>query len=37
MAGFPVGKPRLPLVEATPKEREQIAAAMREAMGVPVG
>jgi 4-hydroxy-tetrahydrodipicolinate synthase len=37
MAGFPVGKPRLPLVEATPKEREQIAAAMRESMGVPVG
>lgn len=37
MAGFPVGKPRLPLVEATEKEREQIAAAMREAMGVPVG
>jgi 4-hydroxy-tetrahydrodipicolinate synthase len=37
MAGFPVGKPRLPLVEATLKEREQIAAAMREAMGVPVG
>ncbi len=37
MAGLPVGKPRLPLVEATPKEREQIAAAMREAMGVPVG
>jgi 4-hydroxy-tetrahydrodipicolinate synthase len=37
MAGFPVGKPRLPLVEATEKEREQIAVAMREAMGVPVG
>jgi 4-hydroxy-tetrahydrodipicolinate synthase len=37
LAGFPVGKPRLPLVEATEKEREQIAAAMREAMGVPVG
>lgn len=37
MAGFPVGKPRLPLVEATPKEREQIAAAMRESMEVPVG
>ncbi len=34
LAGFPVGKPRLPLVEATPKEREQIAAALREAMGV---
>ncbi len=34
LAGFPVGKPRLPLVEATPKEREQIGAAMREAMGV---
>lgn len=37
MAGFPVGKPRLPLVEATDREREQIAAAMREAMGVVVG
>ncbi|MER3456087.1 MAG: 4-hydroxy-tetrahydrodipicolinate synthase [candidate division GAL15 bacterium] len=37
MAGFPVGKPRLPLVEATEKEREQIASAMREAMGVPAG
>lgn len=36
MAGFPVGRPRLPLVEATPKEREQIAAAMRESMGTPV-
>jgi 4-hydroxy-tetrahydrodipicolinate synthase len=34
MAGFPIGKPRLPLVEATPKEREQIAAALREARGV---
>jgi len=30
MSGFNVGKPRLPLVEATPKEREQIQAVLRE-------
>ncbi len=29
-SGFPVGKPRLPLVEATPKEKEQIAAVLKE-------
>ncbi|HEU4797991.1 MAG TPA: 4-hydroxy-tetrahydrodipicolinate synthase [bacterium] len=30
MSGFNVGKPRLPLVEATPKEKEQIQAVLRE-------
>ena len=30
MSGFNVGKPRLPLVEATPKEIEQIQAVLRE-------
>ncbi|MBI4279434.1 MAG: 4-hydroxy-tetrahydrodipicolinate synthase [Armatimonadetes bacterium] len=30
LAGFPVGTPRLPLVEATPKEKEAISAALRD-------
>jgi len=30
MAGFKVGKPRLPLVEATPKEKEEIKKALKE-------
>lgn len=30
MSGFNVGKPRLPLVEATPKEKEQIQAVLRD-------
>jgi 4-hydroxy-tetrahydrodipicolinate synthase len=30
LSGFPVGKPRLPLVEATTKEREQIGMVMKE-------
>ncbi len=30
LSGFPVGKPRLPLVEATPKEKEQIAVVLKE-------
>ncbi len=30
LSGFSVGKPRLPLVEATPKEKEQIAAVLKE-------
>ncbi|MBI2122714.1 MAG: 4-hydroxy-tetrahydrodipicolinate synthase [Armatimonadetes bacterium] len=29
-SGFKVGKPRLPLVEATPKEKEQIQAVLKE-------
>lgn len=30
MSGFDVGRPRLPLVEATPKEQEQIKAVLQE-------
>jgi len=30
MSGFRVGKPRLPLVEATAKEKEQIQVVLRE-------
>ncbi len=30
LSGFTVGKPRLPLVEATPKEKEQIGAVLKE-------
>lgn len=30
LSGFRVGKPRLPLVEATPKEKEQISAVLKE-------
>ncbi len=30
VSGFKVGKPRLPLVEATPKEKEQIQAVLKE-------
>lgn len=30
LSGFPVGKPRLPLVEATAKEKEQIAVVLKE-------
>jgi len=30
LSGITVGKPRLPLVEATPKEREQIAAVLKD-------
>ena len=30
LVGFPIGAPRLPLVEATEKEREQIGAVLRE-------
>lgn len=30
LSGFRVGKPRLPLVEATPKEKEQIQAVLKE-------
>jgi len=36
MRGFRVGPPRLPLVEATPKEQEQIAAVLKELALVPV-
>ena len=36
LAGFDVGKPRLPLVEATPKEREQIRTVLQELNLVPV-
>jgi len=36
LAGFDVGKPRLPLVEATPKEQEQIRAVLAELALVPV-
>jgi len=36
LSGFDVGRPRLPLVEATPKEREQIAAVLQELNLVPV-
>jgi 4-hydroxy-tetrahydrodipicolinate synthase len=30
LVGFPIGAPRLPLVEATEKEREQIGTVLRE-------
>ncbi len=30
LSGFTVGKPRLPLVEATAKEKEQIEAVLKE-------
>jgi len=30
MSGFNVGKPRLPLVEATPKEKEQVQSVLKE-------
>ncbi len=36
LAGFDVGKPRLPLVEATPKEQEQVRAVLQELNLVPV-
>jgi len=36
LAGFPIGAPRLPLVEATEAEREQIAAVLRTVLQVPV-
>ncbi|MDQ7828309.1 MAG: 4-hydroxy-tetrahydrodipicolinate synthase [Armatimonadota bacterium] len=36
LSGFDVGRPRLPLVEATPREREQIAAVLQELNLVPV-
>lgn len=36
MSGFAVGAPRLPLVEATPKEKEQIGAVLKELAAAPV-
>ncbi len=36
LAGFDVGSLRLPLVEATPKERDQIAAVLKELALIPV-
>ncbi|OFX14178.1 MAG: 4-hydroxy-tetrahydrodipicolinate synthase [Armatimonadetes bacterium RBG_19FT_COMBO_69_19] len=36
MSGFAVGIPRLPLVEATPKEKEQIQAVLKEIAAAPV-
>jgi 4-hydroxy-tetrahydrodipicolinate synthase len=36
LSGFTVGKPRLPLVEATAKEKEQISAVLKELALVPV-
>jgi len=36
MSGFAVGIPRLPLVEATPKEKEQIQAVLKELAAAPV-
>ena len=36
LAGFDVGMPRLPLVEATPKEHEQIRAVLQELSLLPV-
>lgn len=36
LAGFDVGKPRLPLVEATPKEQEQVRAVLQDLNLVPV-
>jgi len=36
LAGFDVGTPRLPLVEATPKEQEQIRAVLQELSLLPV-
>ncbi len=36
LSGFDVGKPRLPLVEATAKEKEQIGSVLREMALVPV-
>lgn len=36
LSGFNVGKPRLPLVEATAKEKEQISAVLKELALVPV-
>jgi 4-hydroxy-tetrahydrodipicolinate synthase len=36
LSGFNVGKPRLPLVEATAKEKEQIAAVLKELALAPV-
>ncbi|MDQ7844841.1 MAG: 4-hydroxy-tetrahydrodipicolinate synthase [Armatimonadota bacterium] len=36
MSGFQVGVPRLPLVEATPKEKEQIQAVLKELAAAPV-
>lgn len=36
MSGFAVGAPRLPLVEATPKEKEQISAVLKELAVAPV-
>lgn len=36
MSGFAVGTPRLPLVEATPKEKEQIGAVLKELAVAPV-
>lgn len=36
MRGFAVGIPRLPLVEATPKEKEQIQAVLQELAAAPV-
>ncbi|HEU5298831.1 MAG TPA: 4-hydroxy-tetrahydrodipicolinate synthase [bacterium] len=36
MSGFAVGTPRLPLVEATPKEKEQISAVLKELAAAPV-
>jgi 4-hydroxy-tetrahydrodipicolinate synthase len=36
LSGFDVGRPRLPLVEATPREQEQIAAVLQELNLVPV-
>lgn len=36
MSGFAVGTPRLPLVEATPKEKEQIGAVLKELAAAPV-
>jgi dihydrodipicolinate synthase/N-acetylneuraminate lyase len=36
MSGFAVGTPRLPLVEATAKEKEQISAVLKELAAAPV-
>jgi len=36
MSGFDVGIPRLPLVEATPKEKDQIQAVLKELAAAPV-
>ncbi|HXF83694.1 MAG TPA: 4-hydroxy-tetrahydrodipicolinate synthase [bacterium] len=36
LSGFAVGAPRLPLVEATPKEKEQISAVLQQLAAAPV-